>query len=148
VVINSVGINGAVFLWDDGLLPGGAGDPDEDPQTLVSDALGQANFVFDEGGVSIPAGAPVYPTLQFNVTADGPGNPGNPVPLPICAPALSVVGYDMNASGGVTGADLAMFAAIFGTVNIRGDFNHSGGVIGGADLALFAAEFGASINNQ
>jgi hypothetical protein len=147
VIATGVAQSGAAFIWDDGLVPGGPGDPDEDPQTLISNALGEAFFVRDEGGVSIPIGAPLYPTLQFNVTAQGPGI-GDPVPLNTCAPALNVVSYDMTADGVVSGADLAQFAGIFGTANIRGDFNHSGGAIGGADLALFSAEFGASINNQ
>lgn len=143
VVVTSVGVGGATFIWDDGLIPV---EPDEDPQTAVSNGVGVANFVFDEGGVNNTP-VPTLPNLDFSVTASGPG-PGGPVALAACAPQLQVVGYDLNASGAVNLADFGIFASDFGAGNPRSDFNWSGGGPNLADFGLFAAEFGADINNQ
>lgn len=143
VVIASVGVGGATFIWDDGVLPA---EPDEDPQTGLSNGSGVFNVVFDEGGVSNTA-TPTLPNLDFSVTASGPG-PGGPVALAACAPQLQVLSYDLNASGQVNLVDFALFGSDFGAGASRSDFNWSGGAPNLVDFALFGAEFGADINNQ
>lgn len=75
VLCSSTAIGGAVVAWDNGP------PDDEDPQTGVSNAAGAVAFIYDEGGVSIPAGGGGVPNLDFTVTAQGPG-PGGPVVLP------------------------------------------------------------------
>lgn len=50
---------------------------------------------------------------------------------------------DFNNSGGVNAADLALFRAMFGTLNPLGDLNSSGGAVNAGDLAIFRALFGA-----
>jgi len=143
VVITSVGVSGATFIWDNGLLPI---EPDEDPQTGLSNGVGVFNAVFDEGGVNNTP-TPTLPNLDFSITAAGPG-PGGAIALTACAPQLQVLSFDLNASGAVNLADFAIFAGDFGAGNARSDFNWSTGAPNLADFALFAASFGDDINNQ
>jgi hypothetical protein len=139
----SVGLAGAIFVWDNGVSPPEA---DEDPQTGLSDAGGNVNFTFDEGGVN---NAPVAasPNLDFAVTASGPG-PGGPVTLAGCSPQLTVVSYDLNANGQVNSIDVGIFASDIGFANTRSDFNFSGGAVNSVDVGLFAAEIGADLAAQ
>jgi len=49
---------------------------------------------------------------------------------------------DLNNSGSVNAADLALFRLAFGTANPDADFNGNGGLVNAADLARFRALFG------
>lgn len=133
LVVTPTPLNGASFRWDDGSAP--AGDLDERQQTGVTDAAGVAVFMFDEGGVAVPAGSAGLQNLDFHVTVDLPG-PGGPEALPSC--------WD----GPLRILDFALFAAEFGQGGSPADFNHSGGAVGVIDFSLFAANYGADIGNQ
>lgn len=141
VVVSHAAIGATVFIWDPGAPP--IGDTDEDPQTAITNAIGQAIFKYDEGGARSPGCLGGMPNLDFTVTAQGPG-PGGPVVLPNCVPDLTVHAYDLDADCDVDVVDFAIFASCFG-VGVRGDFNHDG-VANVIDFALFAANFGASCN--
>lgn len=130
-------VNGAGYEWDPSF-----GSPNEGTQTLTSDGSGNANFVFQHGGVSVAA-SPVLPDLNFVVTAQGPGA-GGPVSLASCSPQLSVIGYDAvftPSPGTVDLFDFAQFGIDLGAGNLRSDFTWSGVV----DLFDFAA-FGGNFN--
>lgn len=142
VSVTATAMGGASFLWDDGVSPA---EPVENPQTALSDGSGNANFVFDEGGVS-NAAVPVLPNLDANITATGPG-PGGPVALVACPTKFSVVGFDHNASGATDLVDFAIFATDFGAGNARSDFNWDGAV-NLVDFAQFAAHFSTSFAGQ
>jgi len=150
VLVTAVPLAGALFIWDDGVAPGGVGDPDENPQTGLSIADGSFTATFDEGGIDHPV-AVAYPNLDFATTASGPG-PGLPVTLAACAPALTVTSYALDASGLVDLVDLVLFAAQFLTSSSPAicDYDWLAGVdpVDLVDLVLFASEFGASINLQ
>jgi hypothetical protein len=128
VTVSSVAVAQDTVVWDDGLIPGGAGDPDEDPQTAVSAADGSASFMFDEGGIGFNevAGTPIaQPDLDFLVTAQGPG-PGGPVVLVGCVPQLNMISFDMRGSDCNVGLlDFGDFATCFGAggIDTRCDFN-------------------------
>lgn len=142
VSCTATAMGGATFIWDDGVSPA---QPVENPQTGLSDGSGNANFVFDEGGVS-NAAAPVLPNLDMNVTAQGPG-PGGAVALNPCTVKFSVVGFDENASGTTDLTDFAIFATDYGAGNARSDFNWDGAV-NLTDFAQFAAHYNTSFAGQ
>jgi hypothetical protein len=143
VVCTGVGLNGAVFAWDSGAPP--VGDTDMDPQTKVSIADGSANFLYDQGGVTLPA-VTVFPTLNYDVTAQGPGA-GAPVALAICSPALDVVGFDMDSNCLVDGLDLGRFTATWTSDEAKGNFNFDA-VVDGLDLGLFTAHWNKTCDLQ
>lgn len=139
-----VALAGAIFRFDDGLVPGGPGDPFEGSQTVVTGLSGSADFLFDEGGVDLSAvvGFPV-PTLTMSIIAAG-------VPLVPCPTPLMVTSYDMNGTTNVGLADFGLFAACWPPpVDERCNFDFTGPV-GAAlpDFGLFVANFGADIDNQ
>jgi hypothetical protein len=145
VVVTSAAFGGTTAYFDNGASPV---ESDEDPQTAVSALDGSANFVFDEGGVLIPAGQGGVANLDFAVTAAGPG-PGGPVVLDPCPTDLTVHGYDLDndAGGDCDLGDFGTFATYFTGGDLRGDFTHTAGV-GLPDFGLFAGNFGADIDNQ
>lgn len=146
VVVSSVGVNGAVFIFDDGTIPFQA---DEDPQTGLSNGSGVFSGTWDEGGVQM-AGATTFPNLDFSTTASGPG-PGGPVALAACAPQLSVISYDLNGNGVVDLVDFAIFAGDLASNDDEANFNWNlggGDDVDLVDFALFAAELNTSIHFQ
>jgi hypothetical protein len=145
VSVASAPFGGATAYFDNGVSPA---ESDEDPQTAVSALDGSANFVFDEGGVLIPAGQGGLANLDFSVTATGPG-PGGPVALDPCPADLTVHAYDLDndAGGDCDLADFGNFAAYFLAGDLRADYTHTAGV-GLPDFGLFAQNFGADIDNQ
>lgn len=148
--VTLVAVGTATYKWDDGLLPGGPGDPAENPQSGLSDALGQFAGVFDEGGIQHGSPA-VYPNLDASVTASGPG-PGGAIALAACAPQLNVTSYDLDKSGVVDLLDLVVFAGQYALSVVPAvcDYDWAGGAdpVDLLDLVLFATEYGASINLQ
>jgi len=142
VSCTATAMGGATFIWDDGVSPP---QPVENPQTALSDGSGNANFVFDEGGVSNPA-VPALPNLDAAVTATGPG-PGGAVSLIPCPTKFSLVSPDHNADGSQNLTDFAIFAADFGAGNARSDFNWDG-AMNLTDFAMFSAHFGKSFTGQ
>src|SRR5262249_23301054 len=143
IVATATARSGATFTWDNGALP--PGDSADNPQTATSDAAGVAEFLFDEGGGSLPS-YPSQPDLDFAITSQAPGPP-RPVPLSPCTPALQVLSYDLNADGQVNLTDFAVFATDYGAGNPRSDFNWSGNV-DLTDFAAFASNYGASLDAQ
>jgi hypothetical protein len=132
VTVGAVAVNGASAMWCAG----------ENPQAQLSALDGSADFVFDNGLVN-PAAGPLLETIDFDVTADGPG-PGGAVPLADCPDQLTVISFDiLNLDLNVNLADFAAFGADFVSDNLRSDFNHDRAVnpdeVGLADFAMFGA---------
>jgi len=148
--VTAVAVGTATYKWDDGLVPGGVGDPNENPQSGLSDGGGNFMAVFDEGGIQHGSPA-VYPNFDASVTAAGPG-PGGPIALVACSPQLNVTSYDLDKSGLVDLLDLVLFAAQYAASSTPAicDYDWAGGVdpVDLLDLVLFASEYGASINVQ
>lgn len=142
VNVNMTTTGGATALWDDGLNPP---EPVENPQTALSDGSGNANFIFDEGGIQ-NAAVPVLPNMDAAVTAQGPG-PGGAVSLNPCPIKFNVLGFDENASGATDLTDFAIFATDYGAGNARSDFNWDGAV-NLTDFAQFAAHYLKSFTGQ
>jgi hypothetical protein len=142
VSCTATAMGGVTLIWDDGVNPPQAV---ENPQTAVSDGLGHATFVFDEGGV-LNAAVPVLPNLDMAVTATGPG-PGGAVSLIPCPVKFSVVGFDGNADGSTNLTDFAIFATDYGAGNARSDYNWDGPV-NLTDFAQFAAHYLKSFTGQ
>jgi len=125
-------VGASTFIWN----------PAQNPQSIVSDGSGNANFTFRRGGVATGS-SPSFPNLDYSITAQGPGA-GSPVGLNACSPQLNVKGYDENASGGVDLVDFALFSSDLGSGGARSDFNWSGAT-DLVDFALFSANLGTSI---
>jgi hypothetical protein len=95
------------------------------PQTGVTNVSGQIQFTFFKfGGCG---------NLQF--TADCEGVFFN------ASPTIYIASPDNNGTCSVSGTDLSVFAAAFGTVNACHDFNCDG-VVNGIDLSIFAGHYG------
>lgn len=128
VTATAVAVNGGAAVWCAG----------ENPQAQLSALDGSADFVFDNGTVNLP-GVVEIETLDFDVTANGPG-PGGAVALNDCADQLRVISFDIDGLDlDVDIVDFAQFGATLGTVNARTDFNHSGGLTDIVDFAMFGA---------
>jgi hypothetical protein len=127
VDVSAVAINGASATWCLG----------ENPQSVLSALDGSADFVFERGTVNKPAG-PVIATIDFDVTATGPG-PGGAVPLADCPDDLTVISFDMiNLDLLVNIVDFASFGSALTSGDPAGDFDHTG-VVGIVDFAMFGA---------
>lgn len=145
VTVTSVGVAGSTFIFDNGAIPV---EPDEDPQTGLSNGVGVFNGLWDEGGVV--SAVTTFPNLDFSTTASGPG-PGGPVALAACAPQLSVVSYDINGDGKVDLVDFAIFAGDLASNDDEANFNWNlggGDDVDLVDFALFGSELNSDINNQ
>jgi hypothetical protein len=119
--------------------------------SATSDALGNANFVLDEGGIEWDEVAGVttvtLPNLDFTVTAQGPGG-GGPVTLQSCtdglkaARSLKMISFDMYGGDILVGLqDLGDFATVYNTVAPRADYDWSGGNVALGDLGAFATHY-------
>lgn len=137
-----VAVGGSTVTWDNGLLP--PGDVPEAPQTGVSDGSGTVQFMFDEAGASVGA-YPTLPNLDVAITIRPPA--GAPYAGLSCSPRLSVISYDLDASGVVNLVDFARFGGDMGSGSLRSDFNWNGRM-DLTDFALFGANMGASLDAQ
>jgi hypothetical protein len=149
VTVHAVNLDPAYdcMIWDDGLVPGGPTDPDEDPQTAISAGDGSANFMYDEGGIGpLDQFMWTFPNIDFQVDMVGPG-PGSATVY--CQnQQLEVVGYDLNCDCIVNLPDLAIFGT-WGWVDqhLKCDFNHDE-TVSLVDFAQFAQSWGHDCDNQ